>query len=441
MKKGLALFLSLVLVLGLAACGQSASPGTDSQVSTQPTAAPDQPAPSDSGSAELPASITYVTLGGTGMSVLQDAAAKFKAEKGVEVKLEDWAYADAYQKILTLGEARNMPDSMYGFASWTREFKEAGYIVPAEDYISKDIYNDFSEAARGVCTVDGKMWTMPSYMSVRTVLFNKNMLQAAGVDIPTTWQGLLEIAPKLYDPKKNQYAYSLVAGQPKNTLDCFLPVLWAYGADILNQDGTANGFNNEKGIAALQMYTDLAKYSVPDYGEASINETQSNFTNQIAAAYFHNAQGLTALSDAGKDYSWAAVAEPLAGPDGKKYSLGVMDIDLLLANGNEDITAKFLEMWHTADYQGKVIEETGWVPNQASYFEKRPAFSDPTNVRVAPFCALEPIAKFKPTFVGYTQVEQIIADSISKSVMGEMSAADAFASAGKQVDKVLADNK
>ncbi len=436
MKKALALLLSLLLVIGLAACGQSATESTPAESGSASTPAESgSDAPAESGA---PESITYVTLGGTGMDVLKTAAEQFKTETGVEVKLEDWAYTDAYQKILTLAEAGNMPDAMYGFASWTSEFKEAGYIVCAEDYISKELYDDFSEGARKVCTVEDKMWSVPSYMSVRTILFNQSMLDAAGVAVPTTWTEFLEIAPKLYDPANGKYAYSLVAGQAKNTLDCFLPILWAYGADVMNEDGTANGFNNEKGVAALQMYCDLAKYSVPDYGEASINETQSNFTSQVAAAYFHNAQGMTALADSGADFSWVTVAEPLAGPDGEKYSLGVMDIDLIFKTGNEETTAKFIDMWHTSDYQGLVIEQTGWVPNQASYFEDRAAFSDETNVMVAPFCALEPIAKFKPSIVGWEQVQKAMADAITKAVMGEVSAADAFAQAGGEVDALLA---
>ena len=435
MKKALALLLALMMALAVTACTKAAP--AETAATEQPAAASTEAQPAEE-AAVLPESITYVTLGSTGLDTLKEAAAQFEQETGVKVNIEDWAYTDAYQKILTLAEAGNMPDAMYGFASWTREFKEAGYIVCAEDYISKDLYNDFSEAARGVCSADGKMWTLPSYMSVRTVLFNKNMLDAAGVSVPTTWEEFLTIAPKLYDPTNGKYAYSLVAGQAKNTLDCFLPILWAYGADVMNADGTANGFNNDKGVAALQMYCDIAKYAVPDYGEASINETQSNFTNQVAAAYFHNAQGLRALADAGQDYSWATVAEPLAGPDGQKYALGVMDIDILFKTGNEAITAKFLELWHTADYQGLVIEQTGWVPNQQSYFAARPAFSDASNVMVAPFCALEPIAKFKPSIVGWEEVQKVMADYITKAVMGEMSAADAFAAAGAEVDKLLA---
>lgn len=431
MKKVLALLLTLMMVFAVTACTQKTT-GDEAQSSTTESTA------QSSEGAELPESITYVTLGSTGLETLKQAAAQFESETGVAVKIEDWAYSDAYQKILTLAEAGNMPDAMYGFASWTREFKEAGYISCAEDYIGTDLFNDFSEAARGVCSVDGKMWTMPSYMSVRTILFNQNMLDAAGVNVPTTWDELLEIAPLLYDPQNGQYAYSLVAGHAKNTLDCFLPILWAYGADVTNSDGTANGFNNDNGVAALQMYVDLAKYAVPDYGEATINETQSNFTNQVAAAYFHNAQGMSALADAGEDYSWVTIAEPLTGPDGQKYALGVMDIDILFATGNEEITAKFLELWHTAEYQGSVIENAGWVPNQQSYFDERPAFSDETNVMVAPFCALEPIAKFKPSLIGWEEVQKVLADYVTKAVMGEMSAAEAFEAAGSQVDKLLA---
>ena len=434
MKQALAFLLALMMVLAATACTKAAPAATTT--AEEPATAATEAKPAEEGT-KLPASITYVTLGSTGLDTLKKAAELFEQETGVKVNIEDWAYSDAYQKILTLAEAGNMPDAMYGFASWTREFKEAGYIVCAEDYISKDLYNDFSEAARGVCSADGKMWTLPSYMSVRTVLFNKNMLDAAGVSVPTTWEEFLSIAPKLYDPTNGKYAYSLVAGQAKNTLDCFLPILWAYGADVTNADGTANGFNNDKGVAALQMYCDIAKYAVPDYGEASINETQSNFTNQVAAAYFHNAQGLRALSDAGQDYSWATVAEPLAGPDGQKYALGVMDIDILFATGNEAITAKFLELWHTADYQGLVIEQTGWVPNQQSYFDARPAFSDASNTMVAPFCALEPIAKFKPSIVGWEEIQKTMADCITKAVMGEMTAAEAFSTAGAEVDRLL----
>lgn len=416
MKKTITLVLVVLMLLSLAACGKKA-----------PTAAPAKPT-----------TITYVTLGGTGMEVLQQAAKDFEAQTGIKVKFEDWAYADAYQKILTLAEGKNAPDCMYGFASWTQQFKAAGYTVALDDYISKDLYNDFSEAARGVCSVDGKLWSMPSYMSVRSMLFNSNSLKAAGIEKPpTTWPEFLAIAPKLTDKTKGKYAYAMVAGNAKNTLDCWLPILWAYDADVISADGTKNGFNNPEGIAALQMYVDLAKYAVPDFGEATIDNTQSNFTTQTAAAYFHNAQGLIALKDAKQDYSWATITPPLAGPKGTKVSLGVMDVDLLFKTGNEAAAAKWLEFWHNKDREGLVIEKTGWVPNQKSFYDRK-SFSDPTNVMVTPFTALEPIAKFKPTVIAWEEIQKNLSDAVTKAVMGKMSAADALALAGKQVDALLA---
>lgn len=431
-KTFLTLSLCAAMVGSLTACSSGKDSNTEDDINISES---DKGADEKIGNSN---SITYVTLGDTGMEHLKDAAIKFKEETGIEVKLESWAYSDAYQKILTLAEGGNMPDAMYGFSSWTQQFKEAGYTVAIDKLISSELYNDFSEAARDVCSVNGELWAMPSYMSIRGMLFNKNRLEEAGIQqIPDTWEGFLKDAEKLTDPSTGKYAYAMVAGHPKNTLDCFLPILWAYDADVLNADGTANGFNNENGIAALQMYVDLAKYAVPDYGQADINSTQNNFTTQIAASYFHNAQGLAALKDAGEDYSWAVITEPLAGPSGSRYALGVMDVDLVFNTGNQESAAKWLEFWHQPEYQGKVVDQSGWVPNQKSYFESMPIFTDESNVMIAPFAKMEPIAKFKPSIICWEEVQKVMADAITKAVMGELSAEEAINLAGEQVDSLL----
>ena len=444
MRKFKGTLSAVLLAACLAALGgcssNSSAPASDAApapgstaASGESTAAAEAAKPAGEGTV-----ITYVTLGDTGMGLFKEAAAQFKAETGIEVKLESWAYGDAYQKILTLAEGGNMPDAMYGFSSWTQQFKEAGYTVAINDLISQELYDDFSPAAREVCAVGDELWAMPSYMSIRGMLFNETRLKEAGIENPpTTWEEFLAVAPLITDQSAGKYAYTMVAGHPKNTLDCFLPILWAYDADVMNADGTANGFNNEMGIAALQMYVDLAKYAVPDYGQADINSTQSNFTTQIAAAYFHNAQGLAALKAAGEDFSWAVITEPLAGPSGSRYSLGVMDVDLVFNTGNQEAAAKWLEFWHTAKYQGQVINQSGFVPNQQSYYAAIPEFTDEANVMVAPFAKMEPMAMFKPSITCWEEVQKAMADAVTKAVMGEITAQEAMELAGKQVDELL----
>ena len=409
MKKALSLILALVMVLGLCTCFASAETKE----------------------------ITYITLGDTGMALLQEAAAEFEAQTGVKVNIESWSYSDAYQKILTLAEAGNLPDAMYGFSSWTEQFMKAGWSVPFDGLISDELYNDFSVAAREVCSVDGKMWAMPSYMSVRTEVINKASFDAAGVEVPDTWEGLLEVAPKLCNDV-TPYAYTLVAGHAKNTIDCYLPILWAYGCDVLSADRKTVAFNTPEGVASLQMYVDLAQYAEPGYGENTINETQSAFTTQTAAVYIHNGQGLAALEKAGDNHEWAAIIDPLKGPGGEAYSYGVMDIDLLFKTGNEEITAKFLVLWHQAKYQGEVINDAGWVPNQASYVEQIPAFSDPDNALVAPFVAMEGIAKFKPSITCWEEIQKIMADHVTNAVFGIETAEEAWAAAEAECNAVLA---
>lgn len=435
LKKILTVLLCVAILFTFGACGSKTS-DSEETTTTKETEASTTTEVSEGNSKAT--SITYVTLGDTGMEVLKQAAADFKQQTGIEVNLESWAYSDAYQKILTVANGGGMPDAMYGFSSWTQQFREAGYTVALNDLISKELYDDFSSAALDVCSVDGELWAMPSYMSIRGMIFNPARFSEVGIDtLPTTWEEMLQDAEKLMDPASGKYAYTLVAGNPKNTVDCFLPILWAYDADVLSADGKTNGFNNANGVAALQTYVDLAKYSVPDYGQADINSTQNNFTTQIAAAYFHNAQGLAALKEAGEDFSWAQVTEPLAGPSGSKYSLGVMDVDLVLNTGNQEAAAQWLEFWHKPEYQGKVIDQAGWVPNQQSYYDAMPVFTDESNMLVAPFAKMESMAKFKPSISSWEEVQKALADAITKAVMGELTAEEAMKLAGDQVDGLL----
>ena len=426
MKKYLSILLAAAILL-LSACSSGGNNGSDNVDST---------GSSDGGSEGK--TITYVTLGDTGMARLEEAAAAFKEETGIQVVFESWSYSDAYSKILTLAENDNMPDAMYGFSSWIQQFKEAGYTVALDDLISEELYNDFSSAAREVCSADGELWAMPSYMSVRSLLINKNALDAIGAEAPTTWEEMLDLAPKLCESGVTPYAYTLVAGHAKNTLDCFLPILWAYGAEVLSDDEKTVAFNTQEGVDALQMYVDLAKYSVPDYGEATINETQANFTTQTAAAYIHNGQGLAALRDANEDYSWAEICYPLAGPGGEAYSYGVMDVDLVFDTGNQKEAAQWLEFWHQTKYQGEVFNDAGFVPNQASYYEENPIFTDPDNDLIAPFSELESIAKFKPSITCWEEIQKIMADYITQAVFGQMTASEAFAAAETECNAVLA---
>ena len=128
----------------------------------------------------------------------------------------------------------------------------------------------------------------------------------------------------------------------------------------------------------------------------------------------------------------------MKGPGGEAYSYGVMDVDLMFATGNEEITAKFLELWHQAKYQGEVIKAAGWVPNQASYVEAIPAFSDPDNALVAPFVAMEGIAKFKPSITCWEEIQKIMADHVTNAVFGVETAEEAWAAAETECNAVLA---
>ena len=434
MKRFIALVMALLIILSVFSGCQS----SDGKSDTTTTAETSKVEATTTAAAQAETKeITYVNLGGTGKDLLAQAATDFEAKTGVKVNIQDWAYADAYQKIITLTGAKNPPDAMYGFSSWIQQFMKSGDSAPLDEYITPEFKADFMQSAVDVCSVDGKLWALPYYMSIRTLLINKDAFAAAKVEAPKSYADLLAAAPKLTDAKNGKYATALIAGMPKNTLDVFLPFLWSFGADVLTPDQKKTAFNTPDGIAALQMYVDLSKYAVPDYGEADIYAMEKDFTSGAAAAIIHSAAPMKSLENEGKSSAFVEPLQPLEGKAGIRASLGVMDVNLVFKTGNEQAAADFLMFWQTKDRAAVVSENTGYIPNQNSWYE-RPAFKDPANLLVAPFAEAGKYAKFKPSVTCWEELQKVMTDAIAKAIMGELSATDAFKLAAEQGDALLA---
>ncbi|NED00276.1 extracellular solute-binding protein, partial [Streptomyces sp. SID6648] len=73
--------------------------------------------------------------------------------------------------------------------------------------------------------------------SVNTLalFYNKDVLDKAGVRVPTTWAELRETAKKLTRGK--QYGLALSAGGAEDGVFQFTPFMWSNGGDETDLDG------------------------------------------------------------------------------------------------------------------------------------------------------------------------------------------------------------
>ena len=198
-----------------------------------------------------PEKLIYVTLGDTATEVLEKAAASFFEETGIKVEIQNYPFADAHTKLVTLITSGKQPDISYGFADWVGEFTERDAIVNIDEYASPEFIDDIYDNAWALCTVDGKRMGVPYFMSDWALYVNKGILDEKGIAIPTTMDELVAAVEAVHNPPE-YYGFGLLTSAHKNQFDFFFSVFLAMGGELLAEDRKSVAFNNENGVKPLK---------------------------------------------------------------------------------------------------------------------------------------------------------------------------------------------
>lgn len=111
--------------------------------------------------------------------------------------------------------------------------------------------DDFYPSLREAFTANGTFYCPPKDFSTLALIYNKKMLDAAGVKPPTNWEELKTTAQKLTDSSKGVYGLSLPADAAR-----WVAFLYQAGGTVLGKDGKMN-INTPEAKTALDYYTGL----------------------------------------------------------------------------------------------------------------------------------------------------------------------------------------
>ena len=186
----------------------------------------------------------------------------FEEESGVTVDVVEGGFDE--QQFLSAVASDNPPDVVYLDRNIIGTYARRGAIQPLDDCIEQagiDM-DDYRDAAVDQVTIDGSVYGIPEFYSVRVVIANDSVLQEAGVSLEQVASGDWEQVAAA------NAAMSVVAGSdvqrigydPK--LPEFLP-LWARanGAQLLSDDGRTAMLDDPKVVEALEFAASLVEAS------------------------------------------------------------------------------------------------------------------------------------------------------------------------------------
>ena len=178
MKRFLAMALTLAMSLTLVSCGRKEEPTPEASKSTPDASVS---TPTDATEIEL---WTYPVGKWGDQATVDSLVAGFKAETGIDVKVEFLSYKDGDDKINTALTAKEAPDLVLeGPERLVANWGAKGYMVDMSDLLDDTDKAEILPAPLAACTTaDGKLYEYPMVMTAHCMGVNLDAFKAAGAD-------------------------------------------------------------------------------------------------------------------------------------------------------------------------------------------------------------------------------------------------------------------
>ena len=411
MKKFLAMLLALCMVFALCACGAKEE---------APAAAP--AAPAEEAAPAAPEKVEVSMIAAQYGTQTADWWANFvkefnAANEGINLVVDVVSWNDIYTVVNTRIANGEAPDllNIDVFSDYVAD----GLLLPAEDWCSPETYAKFYPAFLEQSVVDGTVWAVPDLASCRALYYNVDMLAEVGVEVPTTWDELMDVSQKIYDFYNGEVYPWGVDMTTDEGQACFSYYIWNNGGDFLDADGNWI-LNNEKNVEAVEFIVNMVKAGLTNSDPA--NETRYDNQDMLGAGKVAMMIGPnsipTYVADGGYDVNLAVASIPCT--TGTSVAHGVMDRIMCFDNGYTDaelaaVTAVVDAFYDDAPYSDWVIME-GFLPATTAGGEALVA-ADPDQ---APWLDIVGSAKFYPTAKAeWADVKQGVIDVLQQALLGE----------------------
>jgi multiple sugar transport system substrate-binding protein len=190
----------------------------------------------------------------------EDIIPRFELENPtIKVIFENAESPDYQDKLYTQAVAGDMPDVF--FIWWSGGLMEKGQLLALDDYIDEEYLADFYPGNVVAQVHEGHLYGVPKYVSSVVMAYNKDILDAAGVDYPDDtwdWDDYEAAYRATTDPATDQWGV-MVSHE-------YLPhYVWMNGGEWMNADlfGTECLLDGDKALEALDYLYNLMWGSDP----------------------------------------------------------------------------------------------------------------------------------------------------------------------------------
>lgn len=350
---------------------------------------------------------------------IKAAIPEFEKSSGLKVELTQLGedqLSDQYNVKLNAG-SDEIDVMMYRPLQEGKAFAKNGYLADLTSKVSEDAdwnWEDYQEGPVTASTYEDKVMGVPIITEREVLYYRKDLLKAAGLEVPKTMDELEAAAKKIAESSPGTAGFVARTGKSAAVTQ-FSSFLYSFGGDFTDESGKS-AVGTEEAKKAYAFYGGLIK----NYGPKNVStdmswpEAMAIFT-QGKAAFYTEADSLykNATDPAKSKVAETVGFAPLpAGPAGSKpYNIPSWGLAINQASANQDNAWKFIQ-WATSKDRTLEAQKAGVPGPRAS------VWADPAGTSTYPKDLAAAIAMSAENGVGHDR-PQVITVGKAREIVGE----------------------
>jgi multiple sugar transport system substrate-binding protein len=163
---------------------------------------------------------------------------------------------DLHDKFVTVSAAKDASVDIVSIDSpFASEYAAAGWTIPADDAFPKDEQAKFFKGALDAVAYNGTLYGVPWFLSGPGFFYRKDLLDAAGLKPPKTYDELIATAKKVQSA--NVAGFLMQLPQTEGGIISWLEYLWGYGGDLVDDKLNVIVDKGTAGVDSMQKVLDL----------------------------------------------------------------------------------------------------------------------------------------------------------------------------------------
>jgi len=323
------------------------------------------------------------------------------------------------------------------------QYMAAGWLADLDAMYrerGESIDSDFITPAVGVGRYpagSGTLYALPHVGNVELFAYRTDLFEKHGLGTPERWDDILEAA-QVFDASEPDITPVLFRGSKGNPIVTgFLPILWAFGGDVLDADGSVV-INSAQSMAALEFFLELAQYApegVANYQSAQVRDALYNGSGAIAIEVWPGWIGNINNPEESAVVGQMQIAAHPGQVRGSSPMIGIWLAGIAESSENKDAAFDFLRFLTSAEMQRRIALEVGVPPTRVSVHQDRelqdayfwyPAQLDGLQNGVA-----------RPRTNSWAEIEAALGNALQLALIGDLTAREALDDAEARILEIV----